>query len=247
MGVSPHGGSWLLPGLPAGPSLLMLVPLPETPVLLKPYSCGRIQVRGGDRSWEAGFGMSELTTWWTSFRLSCMFPPPGSAAVNAGHLGRLKEHHPSILSHQSARVAEGQGFSALSTSEPAQPGFPAAAGRGHQRGQRILFVKPAAVNTQASFLGLLRTGAPAAHPVQLWKEKAHEIICANVSGVQCSEVKGTPKCLLQGSSLEMSPIPDLLHLGLPVCKMPWCDSHAQHSWTLDALGHRLGLNPIPAY
>lgn len=47
------------PWLPAGLSLLMLVPMPETPLLLKPSSCGQIQVRQGrGRAWEAGVGMS---------------------------------------------------------------------------------------------------------------------------------------------------------------------------------------------
>lgn len=29
-------------------------PLPETPILPKPYSCGQILIRGGDCAWEAG-------------------------------------------------------------------------------------------------------------------------------------------------------------------------------------------------
>ena len=43
--------SWwqlVCPWLPAGLSLLMLVLMPETPLLLKPSSCEQIQGRGGD-------------------------------------------------------------------------------------------------------------------------------------------------------------------------------------------------------
>lgn len=42
--------------------------------------------------------------------------------------------------------------------------FPPRAGRGGQRGQRARSVKPAAANTQGSFLGLLGAGALAVHP-----------------------------------------------------------------------------------
>ena len=50
------------PWPPCCPSLLMRVPPPETPVLLKPYSRGQIQVRGGDRARDRGVGISEATT-----------------------------------------------------------------------------------------------------------------------------------------------------------------------------------------
>lgn len=33
-------------------------PLPETPILPKPYSCGQILIRGGDCAWEAGVEIS---------------------------------------------------------------------------------------------------------------------------------------------------------------------------------------------
>lgn len=70
--------------------------------------------------------ISEPTTGWTSSHLFSL----GRVTVNGGCLGHLKEHitcrHPLT---QSARAAEGQSFFALSTLEPAEPGFPATAGR----------------------------------------------------------------------------------------------------------------------
>lgn len=152
------------PWLPAGLSLLMLVPMPETPLLLKPSSCEQIQGRGGDGPGKQVLECPKAHNLGDQFLAQLRAPSPSAE-------GLLKKHHSSILSPQSARAAEGQSVSALSTWKRAQPSFPAEGREGRSARAAAQSVKPTAVNAQGSFLGLLGQ-VPAVRPSSSGNERS---------------------------------------------------------------------------
>lgn len=140
VGVSPS--EWLLPGLRAAHLCFCGRLCPKHPSLLKPYSCGQIQGRGGDCPWDTGVAIEAAATWLTSFRLSCLLPP-GLGRSECGDVwGPLRS--PSLLSFHPSQPEQLKGTAFLHRQcwrEQSQP-------FSLWCGPRIGSVRPAAAGTR---------------------------------------------------------------------------------------------------
>lgn len=159
-----------------------------------------------------------------------MLLPPGLSRSECGDVwGVLRSTSPVVIrSAQSARAAEGQSFSALSTLELAEPAFPAVAGRHISVGSG--FCLPSQLPSARGGLCSVFWDQAYRLPTQPGfgdKRPVKSFVGAHLLGcileTLVSKVWGHSKCHLQGSSLGMQgvrPTPNLLNPGLHVSKIP---------------------------